>query len=100
MIKRAPVHIKTISEYHRLLGLPKPEYPLVSLTRFEDIHYDPEWAPQAIIHNFYSIALKKSFHARLKYGQQEVDFDEGMMLFMAPMQVLAIEGPHEPSGQP
>jgi len=97
MAKRAPVHIKTISEYHRMLDLPKPEHPLVSLTRFEDIIYNPERAPQAIIHNFYSIALKKSFHARLKYGQQEVDFDEGVMLFMAPMQLLAIEGSLEPA---
>jgi hypothetical protein len=77
MIKRAPVHIKTISEYHSLLGLPGPEHPLVSLIRFEDMPYNPEQMPQAIIHNFYSIALKKSFHATLKYGQQDVDFSEG-----------------------
>lgn len=97
MTKSAPVHIKTISEYHRLLDLPKPEHPLVSLTRFEDINYNPERAPRSIIHNFYSIAIKKSFHAKLKYGQQEVDFDEGTMLFMAPMQVLSVEEPLEPA---
>lgn len=96
MAKQTPVHIKTISEYHRLLGLPKPEHSLVSLTRFEDIPYHPERCPQAIIHNFYSIALKKSFHARLKYGQQEVDFEEGTLLLMAPGQLLSIEGPLEP----
>lgn len=95
MAKRAPLHIKTISAYHRLLGQPSPEHPLVSLLRFEDMPYDPKRMPQAIVHNFYSIALKKTFHARLKYGQQEVDFDEGVMLFMAPMQVLSIEGPPE-----
>ena len=90
-----PFHIKTISEYHRVLGLPKPLHPLVSLIRFEDMPYAPQKAPKAIIHNFYSIALKKSFHARLKYGQQEVDFDEGILLFMAPLQLLTIEGPFE-----
>lgn len=95
MTKHAPVHIKTISEYHRILGLPAPEHPLVSLVRFEDIPYHPEQVPRAIIHNFYSLALKKTFHAKLKYGQQEVDFAEGVMLFMAPMQVLSIEGPQE-----
>ena len=97
MAKDAPVHIKTISEYHRLLGLPKPEHPLVSLTRFEDMPYHPEQAPRAIVHHFYSIALKKSFYAKLKYGQQEVDFDEGTLLFMAPRQVLSIDGPSEPT---
>lgn len=95
MNQSAPLNIKTISEYHRVLGLSKPLHPLVSLVRFEDMPYNPEQAPRAIVHNFYSIALKKSFHARLKYGQQEVDFDEGILLFMAPMQVLSIEGPFE-----
>lgn len=96
MASHPPVHIKTISEYHRTLGLPKPEHSLVSLIRFEDIPYNPEQTPKAIVHNFYSIALKKTFYAKLKYGQQEVDFDEGTLLFMAPMQVLSIEGPQEP----
>lgn len=33
----------------------------------------------------------------MKYGQQDVDFDEGILFFMAPMQVLSIEGPQEPA---
>jgi AraC-like DNA-binding protein len=96
MAKGALVHIKTISEYHRLWDLPKPEHPLISLNRFEDIPYRTGEPSNAVIHSFYCIALKKSFHAKLKYGQQEVDFEEGTMLFMAPMQVLSIEGPYEP----
>jgi AraC-like DNA-binding protein len=86
-----PLHIKTISEYHRLVNLPKPQHPLISLSRFEDIQYRPGQSPHAIVHNFYSIALKKSFHAKLRYGQQEVDFDEGTLLFMAPMQVISAD---------
>lgn len=86
-----PLHIKTISEYHRLVNLPMPKHPLISLSRFEDIRYKSGESPQAIVHNFYSIALKKSFHAKLRYGQQEVDFDVGTLLFMAPMQVISAE---------
>lgn len=48
-----------------------------------------------MVHHFYSIALKKTFHARLKYGQQEVDFTEGVLLCMAPRQLLSIAGPPE-----
>lgn len=99
MANNAPVQINTISQYHRLLGLAKPEHPLISLSRFEDTQHNPRLICQAVIHNFYSIALKKTFHARLKYGQQEVDFEEGVMLFMAPMQVFAIEGLQEPADQ-
>lgn len=86
----APIQIKTIAEYHRLMELPKPEHPLVSVVRFEDIKRNPKSGPGSIIHNFYSIALKKNFHAKLKYGQQDFDFDEGVMHFMSPKQVLSV----------
>lgn len=87
----APYQIKTIAEYHRVMGLPKPEHPLLTVVRFEDIKHDPENCPGSIIHSFYSIALKKDFHAKMRYGQQDFDFDEGVMHFMAPKQVLSIQ---------
>lgn len=84
-------HIKTIAEYHRLMGLSKPEHPLLSVVKFEDIKRHPSDSPNSIIHNFYSIALKKNFNAKMKYGQQNFDFDEGVMHFMSPKQVLTIQ---------
>ena len=87
----SPHHIKTIAEYHRFMELPKPEHPLISVVRFEDIKRMPDDSITSIINNFYSIALKKNFHAKMKYGQQEFDFDEGVMHFMSPKQVLTIE---------
>jgi AraC-like DNA-binding protein len=85
-----PIQVKTIAAYHRLMGLPKPEHPLVSVVKFEDIKRNPGNGPCSIIHHFYSIALKKNFHAKLKYGQNDFDFDEGVMHFMAPKQVLSV----------
>lgn len=41
--------------------------------------------------DFYSIALKRNFNARVKYGQQEYDFDGGIMFFISPGQVFRIE---------
>lgn len=84
-------HIKTIAEYHRLMELPKPEHPLISVVKFEDIKRQSNNYPNSIIHNFYSIALKKNFTAKMKYGQQDFDFDEGVMHFMSPKQVLSIQ---------
>ena len=86
-----PVFIKTISDYHRLMDLPKPEHPLISVVKFEDIKMKPGISPKTIIHNFYSIALKKDFTAKMKYGQQDFDFDEGVMHFMSPKQVLSVQ---------
>lgn len=86
-----PQQIKTIAEYHRLMGLPKPEHPLITVLKFEDVKHDTPNCPVSIIHHFYSIALKKNFHAKMKYGQQDFDFDSGIMHFMAPKQVLSIQ---------
>nr|MCU0337128.1 helix-turn-helix transcriptional regulator [Sediminibacterium sp.] len=41
--------------------------------------------------DFYSIALKKNFDAKVRYGQQEYDFDEGVLFFISPNQVFSIE---------
>ncbi len=90
-----PHPLRTIAEYHRYMGLPTPEHPLVSVVRFEDIKRHPDPYPRSISHHFYSVALKKNFNAKLKYGQQEFDFDEGVMHFMAPRQVLTVEASPE-----
>lgn len=85
------LHINTIAEYHRLMHLPKPENPLVSVLRFEDIKRKPDGGLHTILHNFYTIALKRNFNGKLKYGQQDFDFNEGVMHFMAPKQILTID---------
>lgn len=51
--------------------------------------------------DFYSIALKRILGAKYKYGQQDYDFDNGAMFFMAPNQVMGFSiGPNTiaPSG--
>lgn len=100
MAATTPYRIRTISEFHRLKGLPKPEHPLISVVNFEAIRDLKEGDPSTFIQNYYSIALKRNFNAKMKYGQQEYDFDEGVMFFMAPGQVFSIEveGPIQHSG--
>ena len=83
--------IRTISDYHKYRGLPKPEHPLISLIDYASITAQPENNPVSYIFDFYSIALKRNFDAKIKYGQQEYDFDEGIMFFMAPGQVFSVE---------
>lgn len=86
-----PYKLDTISAYHQFMGLPKPEHPLVSVIKFDTLNYPVNDAPITLVNNFYSIALKRNFAGKLKYGQQTYDFDEGMMVFMAPGQVLTFD---------
>jgi AraC-like DNA-binding protein len=93
MANGQPYRIKTISEFHRLRGLLQPEHPLISVVDFAAFkHQHPtENNPISWVLDFYSISLKRDSGTKIKYGQQEYDFDEGLMFFLAPGQVFRIE---------
>lgn len=86
-----PHRIRTISEYHRVMGLPKPEHPLISVIDLASVKPSPGHEPVNLVFDFYSISLKRDFNAKIKYGQQQYDFDEGVMFFISPGQVFGIE---------
>lgn len=90
-MKAEPVRIKTISEFHKLRGLPPPEHPLISVVDYSKMkasHIDD--AP-GLLFDFYLIAIKRGMEGKMRYGQQSYDFDEGVMFFMAPYQLLKLE---------
>ena len=41
--------------------------------------------------DLYTISLKRIFNAKLKYGQQSYDFDEGIMFFTSPGQIIGVK---------
>jgi AraC family transcriptional activator of pobA len=89
-----PYRFKTISEYHKAMGLPKPEHPLISVINIESINHLPvPGGPINMVFDFYSISAKRNFPGtvKFKYGQQQYDFDEGIMFFISPGQVFGIE---------
>jgi AraC-like DNA-binding protein len=95
MANQQPHRVKSISEFHEFRDLPKPEHPLVCVYNFEDLKYLNKEEPKSLILDFYSIALKRNANAKMRYGQQEYDFKEGVLLFIAPGQVFSIEGNSE-----
>ncbi len=91
MANKQPYRIKTINEFHQFRGLSKPEHPLISVIDYASVRHSPENNQLSWVLDFYSISLKRISNAKMKYGQQEYDFDEGVMFFMAPGQVFSIE---------
>jgi AraC-like DNA-binding protein len=83
-------HIETISEFHQFRGLPKPEHPMISVIDIASVKQLNSDEPTALLLDFYVIAMKKVSGVMMKYGQQQFDFDEGLMSFMAPNQVFGI----------
>jgi len=88
-------HIKSITEYHRLLGLSKPEHPLISVIDLNSFIPKVSEQPINIIFDFYNISLKRDLNVSIKYGQQPCDFDEGVLFFMAPGQLWSIKSDKE-----
>jgi len=85
-----PRRIKTISAFHQLRGLPKPEHPLISVINFAPVEHPTDNDTTSIFFDFYSIVLKRNFYAKMKYGQEAYDFDKGVLAFMSPGQVFSI----------
>ncbi len=86
-----PYRIKTITEYHRLTGLPKPEHLLISVINIESLKPEPMDGLISLVFDFYIISLKRMVDAKFKYGQESYDFDEGVLFFTAPGQVFGFE---------
>ena len=100
-MKHTPLHkIKTISDYHRLRGLPGPAHPLISVINLENTSCGKLTEPMSLVQDYYAISVKRHFNAKMKYGQQPYDFDEGSMAFTAPGQVLSFTPDDYPLSKP
>jgi AraC family transcriptional activator of pobA len=100
MTSMQPLRIKTITEYHRLLGFPKPEHPLVSVIDVGAVRPPVMEGPISLIFDFYCISVKRNLNTHIKYGQQDCDFDEGVLFCMAPGQVWSVEVNQEADNHP
>ncbi|AZA76460.1 AraC family transcriptional regulator [Chryseobacterium sp. G0186] len=83
-----PPQVLTISKVHQLLKIKKPTNPLVSVIDLSTITIDTDEIEKKISYNFFSIALKKNCDG-FGYGQQHYDFNEGVMSFIAPEQIIS-----------
>jgi len=83
-----PQQINSISELHRLLGLPKPLHPMVSLVHNCNVSMVKDEFPTSLLFNFYKISFIEDMRGKVKYGQSFYDFEEGGMVFVAPGQLL------------
>ncbi|MDT0691746.1 helix-turn-helix transcriptional regulator [Salegentibacter sp. F188] len=82
---------KSLSEFHRYSNLPKPEHPLISLVDYSKVNYPTDSDEIKWVQDFYSIGLKRNVSEKFNYGQQPYDFNEGVLSFVAPQQILNIQ---------
>jgi len=83
--------LKSISELHRFNNISPPNHPLISLIDYSEIrptHVNNElkW-----VQEFYTISVKRNVVGKYRYGQESYDFDEGLMTFFSPEQVISVQ---------
>lgn len=83
--------LNSIAEFHKFCNLPNPEHPLISLIDYSKVSYPFDEANVKWVQNFYTIGLKRNVNAKFNYGQQQYDFNSGILSFIAPSQFLKLE---------
>ena len=79
--------IKTITQLHDILGFEKPRHPLISVMNVEDLKDVPNMAGIRTSADFYLISLKEH-DCGMSYGRGHYDFEEGILAFYEPGQVI------------
>ena len=92
--------INSISDFHKIAGLPKPQHPLVSLVDYIQVRYQTDDDEVTVVTPYYSVALKHGVQGKMRYGQLPYDFDEGVMSFVAPKQVVTVSARYDQEVQP
>ena len=83
--------INSISEFHRLLSLPEPRHPLVSVINLAESVFLEDQVWKGFVNRFYCVALKREAKGKIRYGQQHYDYDKGVLSFTAPNQVQQLD---------
>ncbi|GGE99269.1 transcriptional regulator, AraC family [Chishuiella changwenlii] len=83
--------IKSISQFHKLLSLPEPKHPWVSVINLSESVFIEDDVWKGFVSQYYCVALKREATGKIKYGQQYYDYDKGVLSFTAPNQIQYLD---------
>ena len=82
------LRVKSISQLHEMVGFDKPKHPLITVLDVKDLEDRQKSVGVRMSSDLYMIAQKHS-NCGLLYGRNHYDFSEGVLVFVAPHQVIA-----------
>lgn len=86
------IHSKSISELSSVMGVGKPAHPLITILDTEKLAYGEETVGKRFSSELFCIALKDA-NCGIDYGRNSYDFDNGVLIFTAPKQVITVKKP-------
>jgi AraC-like DNA-binding protein len=87
-------HSRSIAELRAVFGLDKPSHPLITILDTQELAYGEDTVGKRFSSDLYCIALKDS-SCGIEYGRNTYDFDDGVLIFTAPKQVITVKKPQE-----
>lgn len=88
-MKDGIIRQKSINELHSGMGFGKPTHPLITIIDTAKLAYGKEAIGAKFASDLYCIALKDA-SCGLDYGRNHYDFNEGVLIFTAPHQVITL----------
>ena len=88
------IHSKSITEIRSVFRLSKSTHPLITILDTQKLAYGEETVGRRFSSDLYCIALKDS-SCGIDYGRNSYDFDDGVLIFTAPKQVITVTKPQE-----
>lgn len=83
------IKFESVSDLHKGLNLEKPKHPLISVIDASKLEMKPEMIGQRLSSNLFTISLKDGY-CGMQYGRGHYDFEEGVLVFMSPNQVITM----------
>jgi AraC-like DNA-binding protein len=83
-----------------VFGLGKPSHPLITILDTQQLAYGEETVGRRFSSDLYCVALKDA-SCGIDYGRNSYDFDDGVLIFTAPRQIITVKKPqalHEVTG--
>jgi len=85
------LYINSISQLHRVLGVEEPAHPLITVLYVEDLNFDDKPKDLRWSSDLYMVS-RKDASCGMTYGRNFYDFEEGVLSFTAPNQVMGSTG--------
>lgn len=86
------IHSNTIADIRSVFGLNKPTHPLITILDTRTLAYGDETVGKRFSSDLYCIAMKDS-SCGIDYGRNSYDFDDGVLIFTAPKQIITVKKP-------
>ena len=83
------IHSKSITELHKNMGLDAPSNPLISIIDTKILTYGRDAVGNRFSSDLYCVAMKDS-NCGIDYGRNHYDFNEGVLIFTAPNQIITL----------